>query len=175
MKSSDEMRFLAKVDKNGPIPALRPELGPCWIWKASKNGQGYGQFWYRGRLRQAHAVSYEMYVEPIPEGKEPDHLCRTRDCVNHAHLEPVSHQENNRRAEALTNQACLRGQKKAAAGILPPAVAFQREKTHCPKGHAYDEANTRHKNGKRHCRACARERYHRTKGRGALRANGNLF
>lgn len=28
-------------------------------------------------------------------------------------------------------------------------------KTHCPSGHAYDEANTRHsKNGARHCRAC---------------------
>ena len=27
-----EMRLLAKVDKNGPLPEKRPELGPCWVW-----------------------------------------------------------------------------------------------------------------------------------------------
>lgn len=30
--------------------------------------------------------------------------------------------------------------------------------THCPRGHAYDEANTRVYNGCRHCLACAREK-----------------
>lgn len=32
------------------------------------------------------------------------------------------------------------------------------ERTHCPRGHPYDEENTRHSNGRRHCRACGRER-----------------
>jgi hypothetical protein len=36
-------RFWAKVDKNGPIPAYRPDLGPCWLWTASKRADGYGQ------------------------------------------------------------------------------------------------------------------------------------
>jgi hypothetical protein len=31
-------------------------------------------------------------------------------------------------------------------------------KTHCPKGHLYDEENTYRWRGQRHCRACARER-----------------
>jgi hypothetical protein len=30
--------------------------------------------------------------------------------------------------------------------------------THCPQGHPYDEANTRMYEGRRYCRACARER-----------------
>ncbi len=39
----------------------------------------------------------------------------------------------------------------------PPARNFQREKTHCPHGHIYDEANTyRDSRGARHCRACGR-------------------
>lgn len=42
----------------------------------------------------------------------------------------------------------------------------QREKTHCPAGHAYDEANTafkknRHGNIGRSCRVCARDRMRR--------------
>ena len=35
--------------------------------------------------------------------------------------------------------------------------------THCPKGHAYDGINTAIRDGKRHCRACNRERWHRDK------------
>jgi hypothetical protein len=33
---------------------------------------------------------------------------------------------------------------------------YQRSKTHCPRGHAYDEANTvrRPGTGYRHCRTC---------------------
>jgi hypothetical protein len=36
---------------------------------------------------------------------------------------------------------------------------FYANKTHCPRGHEYDEANTYHKpNGSRECRACRKAR-----------------
>lgn len=39
--------------------------------------------------------------------------------------------------------------------VLPPHNAH---KTHCPRGHAYDEGNTyTSSSGKRNCRACRRE------------------
>jgi hypothetical protein len=43
----------------------------------------------------------------------------------------------------------------------------QLKKTHCPQGHPYDEANTYHWRGQRHCRACidARSKKHRAKGK----------
>lgn len=32
-KRKDPWDLLWKhVDKNGPIPPFRPDLGPCWIW-----------------------------------------------------------------------------------------------------------------------------------------------
>lgn len=34
----------------------------------------------------------------------------------------------------------------------------QRQRTHCPQGHPYDELNTRWYRGMRYCRACPRER-----------------
>jgi hypothetical protein len=41
----------------------------------------------------------------------------------------------------------------------------QAEKTHCPCGHEYTPENTRLYRGRRHCRACAREKFHERKRR----------
>jgi hypothetical protein len=46
----------------------------------------------------AHRVVYEEAVGPIPEGLTIDHLCKTKDCVNPEHLEPVEWRENAYRA-----------------------------------------------------------------------------
>ena len=169
-------RFWAKVNKSGPVPVIRPDLGPCWLWIGTKNARGYGLFWNGKRQVLAHRWSYEQAHGPIPLGLEPDHLCMTPGCIRDSHLEPVTHQENNRRAEAITGQAAKRGREKALAGQLPPAVYVQRAKTHCPAGHEYNADNTRiSRSGKRNCRACARERWHRNKARGELRASEELF
>src|SRR4051794_27330493 len=29
----DESAIWKQIDKNGPIPDYRPDLGPCWIWQ----------------------------------------------------------------------------------------------------------------------------------------------
>ena len=128
-------RFWAKVDKNGP--------GGCWLWTASTLGGGYGQFRSRTvRLSPyAHRIAYELLVGPVPTGLELDHLCRVRHCVNPAHLEPVSHRENLRRGASVSGRLW--------SGPRPNTLI-----THCPKGHAYDETNTRHYRGGRVCRAC---------------------
>lgn len=81
-------RFWSKVDKTAT----------CWLWIGALDAHGYGVFWLDGKLRKAHRVSYEWQFGTIPVGLEPDHLCRTTACVKPDHLEPVSHQENIRRA-----------------------------------------------------------------------------
>ena len=112
----------------------------CWIWKASLNTYGYGQFFHDGSPRKAHRLSYEWANGPIPAGLEIDHLCRTRACVNPDHLEPVTHREN-----------LLRGDTFQARNA---------NATHCPRGHAYDYANTKvGPTGGRRCRACDREKH----------------
>lgn len=141
-----EDRFWSKVNKDAPVPADRPELGPCWLWTGAQAYNGYG-FFRAGPLVRAHRFAYEFFVGPIPEGLQIDHLCRVRNCVNPDHLEPVTGQENHRRGNS---------------GKL------ERERTHCPQGHPYDEANTRWWRGRnRHCRACDRERHRRFRERAA--------
>ena len=70
----------------------------CWWWIGNLVDQhGYGRF-AAGRPSQlAHRVSYGLYVGPIPEGYDIDHLCRNPRCVNPSHLEAVPHVENIRR------------------------------------------------------------------------------
>lgn len=81
---------------------LRPDKvevrGECWVWVGRLSRHGYGRLRRGARLVFAHVHVYETLVGPVPEGLELDHTCRVRACVNPAHLEPVTHAENMRRA-----------------------------------------------------------------------------
>lgn len=93
-----ELRFWAKVNKNGPTPIHNPELGPCWIWTGAIGKKGYGQFRYKDRMVQAHRFIYEKLVGPIHQGLQIDHICYNKACIRYlGHIEPVTSSENIRR------------------------------------------------------------------------------
>jgi len=128
-------RFWLKVDKTRT----------CWLWTASRDPKGYGRFKLNDRPVLAHRFAYETLIGPIPDGLQLDHLCRTRNCVNPSHLEPVSNRDN-----------ALRGTGHTAANAA---------KTHCLNGHEFTPENTRVKPpspvlpfGARQCRECERRR-----------------
>lgn len=108
----------------------------CWLWTASCVEDGYGQFRFSPKkMGKAHVFAYQHYVGPVPSGMQLDHLCRVRRCVNPDHLEVVTGWENTMR------------------GDTPAAINAR--KTHCPRGHPYDEQNTYlDKTCRRHCRSC---------------------
>jgi hypothetical protein len=109
-----------------------PDLLGCWVWKGKPDKDGYGKWASRG----AYVFAYVRKFGAIEEGKELDHTCRNRLCVNPDHLDVVSHAENMRRS-----------------------WAHRSKKQECKRGHLFDEVNTYWtKDGKRQCRACARLR-----------------
>lgn len=118
--------------------AERTDRG-CWLWPKSSASHGYGQIGWGGKgegrgLVLAHRLSYATFFGPIPEGMTVDHVCRERTCFNPEHLRLLTNLEN-----ARNNGNSI--------------------KTHCPHGHAYDEANTsRDRLGHRRCIACAQIR-----------------
>lgn len=83
-----EERFWRKVNKNGPVPPHRPELGPCHIWTAYCDPAGYGRFARASgeNMMMSHRVLWEMVHGPIPNGQKVLHKCDVRSCVNPSHL-----------------------------------------------------------------------------------------
>ena len=67
----------------------------CWNWMAGL-ARGYGIFSIGYKTYLAHRISFELKNGDI-KGKDLDHLCRNRKCVNPEHLEIVTKGENARR------------------------------------------------------------------------------
>ena len=112
----------------------------CWRWTGAKNHKGYGHLNVAGSMVKAHRFAYEVFVGPIPDGLHIDHLCRVRECVNPAHLEPVTCRENLLRGETANA-------RRAALTV-------------CERGlHPFDAINTYIRpSGRRSSRACNRAR-----------------
>lgn len=135
MKTRDE-RFWSKVDGG--------DVDSCWLWTGKTNDSGYGIFRNDGKKDvRAHRWAYDSLIADIPVGLQIDHLCRTRNCVNPWHLEPVTLAENTRRGN-----------------FVSASIAAKRNRTHCPSGHEYTPENTRIVGPRKHryCRTCQRNR-----------------
>jgi hypothetical protein len=92
-----EDRFWKYVNKDGPVPAACPELGPCWLWTGALN-YGYGRINIdtKGAAKGAHVVSLEMSGVEVPAGMQVLHHCDVRNCVNPRHLYVGDIQQNMR-------------------------------------------------------------------------------
>jgi hypothetical protein len=94
-KKSVAERFWAKVNKDGPVPAGRPELGKCWEWTGHRKKEyGYGIF-STGHTSSALASRfiYELEMGPIGRGLELKYLCENKSCVRTSHLSIVTRLE----------------------------------------------------------------------------------
>jgi len=140
MLDRDQMQTLsAYVDQR---VSIEPNSG-CWLWLLSDGNHGYPQGSQPAitgeRVSLAHRLSYMARHGFIPDGREVDHLCRNRCCVNPDHLEAVTKHANRSRQFGI---------QAHADHVMSDG---------CPKGHgAYALVN-----GRKVCRECARERNRR--------------
>lgn len=99
-----EAIFLRVMSRVSIDPAISFEGTPCWNWQGPTSGNGRGGGYPRMALDgQTVAVHRVMYINTfgyVAGKKQIDHKCRNRCCVNPAHLEKVTHKENQRRRDA---------------------------------------------------------------------------
>lgn len=124
----------------------------CLQFTGARGAHGYGNFYLAGRYTSAHRAAFLLFKGPIADGLDVDHECHNLDkecsggttcphrlCINVDHLVLRARRQN-----------LFRG--RASSGI-------NFRKTHCPRRHSYDAANTYvTKQGARVCRQCHRER-----------------
>lgn len=119
---------------------------PCWEWQAGKDKDGYGKTVLNKKHWRVHRLFYTIFIQKIPSNLVSDHLCRVRNCVNPAHIEPVTQKVNTLRGEAVT--------------------AKNAQKINCPQGHPLNEDNLVNMKNGRMCKKCANahsRRYHKLK------------
>jgi hypothetical protein len=95
-------RFFAKVNKDGPVPAHVPHLGPCHEWTAMIDKWDYAYFTANpGELGvakkkhyRAHRLAWILEHGSIPDGAVVMHKCDNKHCVRLDHLALGTHKDN---------------------------------------------------------------------------------
>ena len=110
----------------------------CWLWtRATWGNNHYGCVKFQGRALSAHRLAYELAKGPIPAALKVLHICDIPRCVNPDHLFIGTQRENMLDCKA-------KGRTRNGHSYA----------THCKRGHAFDEVNTRFDGRGRQCRTC---------------------
>ena len=115
-------------------------MSECWIDPKLKphNRSGYSYITFEYHKYRGHVASYRILKGDIPVGFDVHHECGNRACYNPKHLSLVDHREHAKEHDNVGR--------------------FQREKTHCKRGHEFTPETTYvDSRGYRKCKICLQE------------------
>jgi hypothetical protein len=110
-------RFFQKVNKTST----------CWIWTATKNGDGYGHFSHKKFIYKAHRFSWMLLYGDIPKGVLVLHKCDNPPCVNPEHLFLGTDKDNVHDAIRKGRRADLKGEQRYNCKIKDSMVPSIRD------------------------------------------------
>ncbi len=120
---------------------LNPETH-CIEWQGALDRYGYGKINGGKDMPNeslAHRAAFRCWSGDIPEGCDIDHRCQNTRCINPSHLQAIPRRVHVKYADYKKNNR-------------------NRLKTHCHRGHPFDDSNTLISSSKRYCRACMKAR-----------------
>ena len=84
----------------------------CYVWKGSKDRDGYGmiQFQFRGKRVKVRAHRLVYYIRSgfiDLKNLHVSHLCHNKSCINFEHLSLEPHDTNNKRKTCILNGECI--------------------------------------------------------------------
>lgn len=136
-------RFLAGVDTSGGPDACHP-------WTGNRSPRGYGLFWTEGRTWRVHRwLLGHLRGEHLARDEFACHACDNPPCCNERHLYIGTPAQNS--ADMV--------RRGRAINVLAQRM---QAKTHCARGHPYDEENTYRRPSRpsvRHCWTCIKTRW----------------
>ena len=87
----------------------------CIIWTGRIAPNGYGQIDHSAITETAHKLTFKIFKEEkLIQGKQIDHICRNRRCVNPEHLRQVSVSINH--LNSKISDECGMNKKKCKRG-----------------------------------------------------------
>jgi hypothetical protein len=118
---SDRCRFMSHVEITNQ----------CWLWKSGKNRRGYGKSNKGSKMITAHRLSYELFIDEIPDGLFVCHTCDIPSCVRPAHLWLGTTQDNkfdqlekDRGGKKLNTKNVIQIRKLSNEGMGSQKIAY---------------------------------------------------
>lgn len=110
-----------RVERNGPVPLHRPELGPCWVWLGAIQSQGYGTVHVAGGQVYVHRLSFMVDTGILLTSSTMVlHHCDNPPCCRPSHLFSGTSADNT--ADAVSKSRVARGVGLPQAKLTEAAV-----------------------------------------------------
>ena len=136
--------FIAFLNKYKSVD----EATGCWRTKDITLTKGYAVVFFFGKRRRIHRVSAWVYFQSFDLDNSDVLIlhktnCPNKDCFNPDHLYCGTHKDNS-------NDMSVIGHARGWTNNT--------NKTHCKRGHEFNEQNTRHQGLRRRCKQCDKMR-----------------